>query len=281
MWVPEPGHVVDPAAVWPTVILRQIVAAFSRTGDEVVLTPWPSDTGAAPVDHRTRAAEVTQDRPGRAAADGDLDTALDTVARLHRCPRVIELGSGRAIGASAPEPMEIRPADDKAGLSHGGTAELVVTSMPPHPTAALHADAVALHAARELRFGGILVVLTHCHLDGGVLRDPTGPMIAAAQNADLLYLQHIVAVHLPVHDLRAATGSDPTAAPDGSGSVGTGSDVAGHGRTGAQPARSGSAEPDACRRAEPRRVHSDVLAFAQPHEHRSPDPVEPDNEIPW
>ncbi|MHA6631144.1 hypothetical protein ACU61A_37400 [Pseudonocardia sichuanensis] len=154
--------------------------------------------------------------------------------------------------------------------------------MPPNPTAARHTDAVALHAARELRFGGILVVLTHCHLDGGVLRDPTGPMIAAAQNADLLYLQHIVAVHLPVHDLRAATSSDPTAAPDGPCSVGgTGSDIAGHGRTGAQPARSGSAQPDACRGAAHRRVHSDVLAFAQPHEHRSPERAEPDDEIPW
>ncbi|MEJ7705063.1 MAG: hypothetical protein WKF47_16055 [Geodermatophilaceae bacterium] len=240
------------------VVLRQIVAAFSRPGDEVVLTPWPSDTTAAPtaapIDDRTPAGSAPRDGSTHGAADRgaageDLDGALDTVARLHRCPRVVELGSDHPINTPARGPIEFRPSDDETGVvSRGGTAELVVTSMPPNPAAARHVDAIALHAARELRFGGILVVLTHCHLDGGELRDPTGPMIAAAQNADLLYLQHIVAVHLPVHDLRVATTNpDPTAVPPaagsdaaGSGSDGSGSDGWGSGCVCSQPARSGA-----------------------------------------
>ena len=271
VWVPEPGGVVDPAAVWPTVILGQIVSAFSRPGDEVVLTPWPSDTSAVPK-RRTRTPGVTQDGPARGAVDGDLDSALDTVARLHRCPRIVELGPASAT-VPARERPDARPTDDETRLPRGGTAQLVVTSMPPHPTGARHTDAVALHAARELCFGGILVVLTHCDSDGGELRDPTGPMIAAAQNADLLYLQHIVAVHLPVPDLRAPTTTGPTSAPAAS--------AVGSSRTGTRHALAGSAQPDSGARAAHRRVHSDVLAFAQPHEHRSPQPVNPDNQIPW
>ncbi len=272
VWVPEPGQVVDPAAVWPAVVLRQIVSAFSRPGDEVVLTSWPSDTTAAPIDDRTPAGGApwdgsTHGASARGASGGDLDGALDTVARLHRCPRVVELGSDHPINTLARGPIEFRPSDDEAGVvSRGGTTELVVTSMPPNPAATRHVDAIALHAARELRFGGILVVLTHCYLDGGELRDPTGPMIAAAQNADLLYLQHIVAVHLPVHDLRAATTNpDPTAAPPAAGSDAPGSDGAGPGCVCSQPARSGGAHPDGCGGASHRRVHSDVLAFSQPH----------------
>jgi len=283
VWVPEPGHVVDPAAVWPTVILRQIVSAFSRPGDEVVLTPWPSDRAAAPVDVRTWAGSVGRGGPVQGAAGRELDGALATVARLHRCPRVIELGLGHAIDTPARELTESRPADDETGVaSRGGTAELVVTTMPPNPAGTRHTDAIALHAARELCFGGILVVLTHCEFDGGELRDPTGPMIAAAQNADLLYLQHIVAVHLPVHGLRAATTDlEPTTASACSGSTRTGSDGAGSDGTGSRPARSGSAQPDGWGRATHRRVHSDVLAFSQPHEHHSPRLADPDDECPW
>jgi len=79
------------------------------------------------------------------------------------------------------------------------------------------------------------------------LIDPTGPMVAAAQNADLLYLQHIVAVHLPPHHLRLRHAT-----------------------------RAGSAGPH-------QRVHSDVLVFAQPHDHTAgPDdlsvPIAPDRQ---
>jgi len=54
---------------------------------------------------------------------------------------------------------------------------------------------IGMLAAVVLRGGGILAVLTRCHhasAPNGALVDPTGAIVAAAQNADLLYLQHIV-----------------------------------------------------------------------------------------
>ena len=51
-----------------------------------------------------------------------------------------------------------------------------------------------------LRGGGILAVLTRVrHTADGVLVDATGGIVASAQNADLLYLQHIV---IPAQPLR-------------------------------------------------------------------------------
>ena len=48
-------------------------------------------------------------------------------------------------------------------------------------------------AAGMLRGGGILAVLTRVrHTADGALVDATGGIVASAQNADLLYLQHIV-----------------------------------------------------------------------------------------
>ena len=77
------------------------------------------------------------------------------------------------------------------------------------------------------------------------LTDPTGSVVAAAQNADLLYLQHIVAVHTPIRDGAFAVElSHPT---DDEYVL---------------------AEHRAAVRGLPAphlRIHSDVLVFAQPH----------------
>ncbi|MFN2536092.1 MAG: hypothetical protein ABR528_12715, partial [Pseudonocardiaceae bacterium] len=78
--------------------------------------------------------------------------------------------------------------------------DLIITSLRPDGAGDHTSDLVALLAARLLRVGGILVVLTYCDWSRGELIDPTGPVVAAGQNADLLYLQHIVALHAPVRD---------------------------------------------------------------------------------
>ncbi len=81
-----------------------------------------------------------------------------------------------------------------------GTVDLLLASMLPHhhdPAGA--APQIAALAADDLAEGGVLVVLTRCtHTSDGTLIDPTGPVVAAGQNADLLYLGHIVAV--PITD---------------------------------------------------------------------------------
>ncbi|OJY43422.1 MAG: hypothetical protein BGP03_10505 [Pseudonocardia sp. 73-21] len=123
---------------------------------------------------------------------------------------------------------------------------MLITEMPARHDAAGQTDSLARLAARALRLGGVLVVLTRCDRVGGVLVDPTGPMVTAGQNADLLYLQHIVAVHLPPADLRP------------------------------HPAQ----RADERAPAPHRRVHSDVLVFAQPHSSGSSGGVEPATDRP-
>lgn len=127
------------------------------------------------------------------------------------------------------------------------TADLVVTSTPPHQTIAELADRAVLAAARLLRVGGIFVALTHNDAAGGELTDPTGQLVTSAQYADLLYLQHIVAVHVPIHSGRFQI------------------DFTDHGAEKLRRARHRAAM-----RGLPTphlRIHSDVLVFAQPHDH--------------
>ncbi len=81
-------------------------------------------------------------------------------------------------------------------------ADLVITSLPPEGGAGGSAEAVAIAAAQALVFGGILAVYTCSDWSSGRLSDPSGPMIAAAQNADLLYLQHIVTLLTPIRKCR-------------------------------------------------------------------------------
>jgi hypothetical protein len=128
-------------------------------------------------------------------------------------------------------------------------ADLVITSTPPHQTVAELADQVVLAAARQLRVGGIFVALTHNNSAGGELIDRTGQLVTSAQYADLLYLQHIVALHVPIHSGRFQVDLN-------------------------------DCETEELRRARHRaavrglptphmRIHSDVLVFAQPHDHAS------------
>ena len=100
---------------------------------------------------------------------------------------------------------------------------------------------VALAAAQALVFGGVLAIFTHSDWSSGQLIDPTGPMVAAAQNADLLYLQHIVTLLTPIRNgrLQAPTARDRA-------------DVVPGGRELSAPFTHA-------------RAHGDVLVFAQAH----------------
>ncbi|MBV9163801.1 MAG: hypothetical protein JO281_20125 [Pseudonocardiales bacterium] len=115
---------------------------------------------------------------------------------------------------------------------------MVITSLHSGHSGDRTSDQVALAAARWLRTGGVLAVLTNSDWPQGQLIDPTGAVVTAAQNADLLYLQHIVLVHAPVHDGEFLIEPETTTrAPQ-------------HGQT-----------------ATHRRIHTDLLIFAQPHDH--------------
>ncbi|NUT52793.1 MAG: hypothetical protein HOV94_36730 [Saccharothrix sp.] len=273
---------IDLDTAWPAQLVEKIVSSFSRPGEQVVLLPWPTTDEPRP-------------RPAPVGADGVIDHAPDTepnpgladavrtVERLDRGVRVEHVPDASATTAPAPRslradldgntgracvtapttPPDCVEADPRHHTTTPiGSADLVVTTLHPRHNRDSGADRVALFAARLLRVGGILAVLTHCDWTTGELTDPTGAVVTAGQNADLLYLQHIVAVHAPVRDGRFhLPDTHPDHHPDGSPD---------RADTGAPQTRArhralvrGLPEPH-------RRIHSDVLVLVQPHDHQPP-----------
>ncbi|WP_223838717.1 hypothetical protein [Saccharopolyspora pogona] len=235
---------IDPDDPWPTALVDKIVTSFTTPHDEVVLL----DTQATTRPHDLPAT--------RSAESGGLATAEAAVSQLDRTVSVTHTSAEPSTRHSPGQP---RPGFAPDGISDTPTlrcplpaegpgkrhANLVIASLPPHHADARTCDHLAQVAARLLRTGGILAVLTHTGTAQGQLLDPTGPVVAAAQSADLLYLQHIVALLVPIRHGRLHTDDDH---PHGS-------------------APGASARP-----VRHRRVHADVLVFAQPHQHAGPLP---------
>jgi hypothetical protein len=134
------------------------VREFSGPGDRVLLIGWPAAARRGPLQ----------------AIPAGTGPALAAVEHLGRRPR-IESGTPGPRGGHT-------------------TAELVVVSLLADDANPLPGR-VTDRAAQRLAEGGLLVVLARCgHSRAGVLDDPAGAVVAAAQAADLLYLQHIIAV---------------------------------------------------------------------------------------
>ncbi|GLY71683.1 hypothetical protein Atai01_83020 [Amycolatopsis taiwanensis] len=258
-------------------IVRRIVGAFSKPGARVVLLPWPTP------DDRSRLGLVGADgvieRAPGADPDAEVADALDAVDGLDRSARVVRVAAETNLAGPASRPFwadlvgdpQRAPVADSAPMLSGldpavldgpdavpADTDLIITSLRPEHSGDNSSDLVALVAARLLRVGGILAVLTHSDWSQGELIDPTGAVVASAQNADLLYLQHIVALHAPVHGTRFAT----ELLPDVDRSAAERQARAAH-----RAAVRGLPAPH-------RRIHSDVLVFAQPHEYE-PIPVSP------
>ncbi|MFI9509058.1 hypothetical protein [Nocardia sp. NPDC052566] len=148
--------VPDRSDFWPAPVLRRAVAEFSEPDARVVLL------AASP------AQQLAARRARTALADTGRTASTVTVA------------------------------DSPATPGRGEVADLVIASLLSDPDTPPLRDIytrLAFTAADQLRGGAILAVLTRCERTrGGVLDDATGPVVAAAQAADLLYLSHIVAV---------------------------------------------------------------------------------------
>lgn len=231
---PDP---IPATARWPLPIVKKILTAFSESGARVVLVPCPADTThnqPVLVGPGGLISHAPADEP-----DAELAEALGAIDEAHR------LGSVVHVDDPVPAPIGRPPGsrgDAEASTPNApAQADLVLTSQPPSPDADHTAELVTAAAARLLRPGGIFAALTHCDWSRGELIDPTGPIVAASQHADLLYLQHIVALHAPVAD------GQFTPEP---GALDTGATSA--------------AQRAAVRElpAPHRRIHSDVLAFA-------------------
>ncbi|UUV35964.1 hypothetical protein NQK81_21840 [Amycolatopsis roodepoortensis] len=203
------------------VAAREAVCALGRTADTVT---FHSCDGGSAVSSRPFWADLVTE-------------ATDPSAELAGTPPA-PARTGSPASAEGPE------------SERGARADLVIVSLPAHAAASVSLDRLALLAANRLRQGGILAVYTHSDWTRGLLVDPTGAIVAAAQHADLLYLQHIVTLHAPVEKgrLRAA----PSAA------VAVEYDRARH-----RAAVRGLPAPHL-------RAHGDVLAFAQPADPGAP-----------
>ena len=134
------GSPSDPDVGRPPPAVQKIVTSFTEPGGYVLLLPWPppAPITSAPLDH-------------------ELQDALSAVRGLGRTAQVIH---------TEPEP-------DRFGDAAAGT-DLVITSLSPEPSGDRASDQVASVAARLLRTGGILTVLTHNETSQGQLIDPTG-----------------------------------------------------------------------------------------------------------
>jgi hypothetical protein len=273
VWTAGPAA-IDLDTAWPTPIVTKIVGSFSEPGARVALLPWPTP-GDRPRLAPVGVNGVIDHTPG-AEPDGEVADALAAVEGLGRTARVVRVlvdptanGPGsRPFWADLVGDLDRSPAtvsspsrsDLRGGVLEGAegappdgisSTDLIITRLRPEQGGDHASDLVALVAARLLRVGGILAVLTHCDWPAGELIDPTGAVVASAQNADLLYLQHIVAVHAPLRDGRFAVESLTE-------------------RGGAAAEEEARAAHRAAVRGLPaphRRIHSDVLVFAQPHEH--------------
>ncbi|MET7773162.1 hypothetical protein [Nocardia sp. NPDC005366] len=155
---------LDPEDRWPAPIVARAVHEFTAPGGRVLLLGWPTP----------------------AARGGLHAVAADTVAA---CADV------EALGRTAHH----QPHTD-TGTGTGDAVDLVLVSLlADHLDPITAAEQAAALAVQQLTAGGLLVVLGRCrHSDSGVLVDPAGAVVAAAQAADLLYLQHLIAV--PVTD---------------------------------------------------------------------------------
>jgi hypothetical protein len=89
-------------------------------------------------------------------------------------------------------------------------------------------------------------------------------VVASAQNADLLYLQHIVALHVPVRDDRFATELLTDIESAAEGTVGRTVNTAITNAAAEQQTRPAHHAAVRGLPAPHRRIHSDVLVFAQP-----------------
>jgi hypothetical protein len=158
-------------------IVETITTSFSAPGARVLLAPWP-----------VHAADARR-------ADGDSGPSA-------ACAAVRALGRDADVAKLVPAERSLGDASVAEHVMARASADLIITSLPPDGGGDNSAEDFAIVAARALAFGGILAVYTHCDWSDGELTDPSGPVIAAAQNADLLYLQHIVAVHIPIRNGR-------------------------------------------------------------------------------
>ncbi|NKY33827.1 hypothetical protein HGA13_12165 [Nocardia speluncae] len=162
---------------WPRPVLSRAIGEFSSPGSRVMLIGWPAPT--------TRGA--------LRIFEPDTAAALAAIRNLDRH------------STDAP--------DHTTGT--GEPVDLVIASLlADHIDSARAAEHVTALATEVMAMGALLVVFSRCrHSNSGVLLDPVGSVVAAAQAADLLYLQHIIAAPVTGHTITAPAEGDGSGIP--------------------------------------------------------------------
>jgi hypothetical protein len=263
VWAAGPDP-IDPGATWPVPIIETITTSFSAPGARVLLAPWPAPTAdptastASPADKEIAAARGAVDSLGRTASVARLVPGR-TQSGGSSQPFWSDFITDSVHSTTLPKRQTNAPSETPATGVHAdagdlarGRADLIITVLPAGRSEDGSVDAMALAAAGLLTFGGILAVYTHSHWYTGRLLDPSGSMVAAGQSADLVYLQHIVTLHTPIHDGHL----QPPLTRD---------EHAEYARASRRAAAQGLPAPHL-------RAHGDVLVFAQAREHQPPTP---------
>ena len=254
---------VDARAAWPVPIVETVTAAFTAPGAHIVLVGIATSahpggdgdtaTGEAPLAAAREAVRALGRTAEVLVFDGRAQMPAASSSQPFWADLVTDDGDpSAALAGTSPVPASAGDRDGAAGAERATRADLVLASFPARAAEMVSLDRLALLAANRLRRGGIFAVYTHSDWSQGRLSDPTGAVVAAAQHADLLYLQHIVALHAPVEKgrLHAAPGAAAAAEYD---------------RTRHRATVRGLPAPHL-------RAHGDVLAFAEPADPSTPPP---------
>jgi hypothetical protein len=253
---PDP---IDAHETWPVPIVERVTTAFTAPGAHVVLvdagaaaptSTTPGTGGSTVVGGRVPAPVQEAVRAlGRTVSVLALDTRADDPVTPSRPFWADLVGDAESVAAHAdpvPDAVSSPTVGGRGGVDswRREQADLVLVALPAQVAEHVSLDRLGLRAGAMVRRGGIVAVYTHSDGNGERLLDPTGAIVAAAQHADLLYLQHIVALHAPVRAGRLQAGPSASVAAE-------------HDRTVHRVTVRGLPAPHL-------RAHADVLAFAQP-----------------
>ncbi|MFE3317523.1 hypothetical protein [Nocardia sp. NPDC059195] len=159
---------LEPTAQWPTPLVSRAVTEFSHPDDSVLLLATPA-----------KMANSRRPRFMTPATKASLAT----------------IEGQRRHSESEPLTADRRTSRATATGDDGDVALVLASLLPPESSSLSVVDEIITRAAARLAPGGVLVVLTRsAHTREGVLADPTGYIVSTGQAADLLFLQHIVAV---------------------------------------------------------------------------------------
>ncbi|RBO82529.1 hypothetical protein [Nocardia puris] len=166
---------LDPGDRWPDRALVHTITEFSAPGARVMLLGWPAPA----------------ERGALRIIEPDIAAALSAIGDLGR--HGLDAPTGRTW---TDEPVDL----------------VIASLLAEHLDPLAASEHITALATEVLAMGGLLVVLSRCrHSESGLLFDPAGSVVAAAQAADLLYLQHIIAAPVSGQTVTAT----PVPAPAG------------------------------------------------------------------